>query len=197
MTTAAAPAAAATAPPMAQQWVSLAPASEMQEGSAHKPADGSSVPIVDTSSVPQRTTVMLRNLPNNYTRAMVLELLDRRGFRGKYDFLYFPIDFRTHSALGYAFVNLVSPEAAQALHDSLDGFSQWALPSCKVCTAGWSHPHQGLEAHFGRYRNSPLMHDCVPDEYRPVLFLNGIRVPFPPPTKRVKPPRQGTQRMLV
>ncbi|CAE7621292.1 ML3, partial [Symbiodinium sp. CCMP2456] len=56
-----------------------------------------------------RTTVMLRNLPNNYTRDMLLELIDSMGFRGQYDFLYLPIDFQTHACLGYAFVNLVDP----------------------------------------------------------------------------------------
>merc|ERR1719163_748335 len=33
-------------------------------------------------------TVMLRNLPNNYTRAMLLKLIDSEGFGGKYDFVY-------------------------------------------------------------------------------------------------------------
>jgi len=144
-----------------------------------------------------RTTIMLRNLPNNYTQAMLLELIDQAGLAGKYDFLYLPIDFRTHAALGYAFVNLVSPEDAERLREFFDGFSGWALPSSKVCSAAWSHPHQGYEAHVHRYRNSPLMHETVPDTYRPILFADGVRIPFPPPTKKIKPPRQGTERMLV
>lgn len=145
----------------------------------------------------ERTTVMLRNLPNNYTRGILLELLDAEGFQGRYDFVYLPIDFRTHAALGYAFINLVAPADAERLHRQINGFSHWALPSSKVCCVGWSHPHQGLESHIARYRNSPLMHEAVPDEYRPVLMSGGVRVDFPPPTKRVKPPRQGTERMLV
>mmetsp|Transcript_111527 Transcript_111527/g.279290 ORF Transcript_111527/g.279290 Transcript_111527/m.279290 type:complete len:407 (+) Transcript_111527:64-1284(+) len=144
-----------------------------------------------------RTTVMLRNLPNNYTRAMLLDLIDSEGFAGKYDFLYLPIDFRTHAALGYAFINLVTPEDAVEFYNHLSGFSRWSLPSSKVCSAGWSHPHQGLEDHIARYRNSPLMHEAVPDSYRPILFSSGMRVDFPEPTKKIKPPRQGTQRMLV
>mmetsp|Transcript_5149 Transcript_5149/g.14739 ORF Transcript_5149/g.14739 Transcript_5149/m.14739 type:complete len:362 (+) Transcript_5149:149-1234(+) len=144
-----------------------------------------------------RTTVMLRNLPNNYTRAALLELIDREGFTGRYDFVYLPIDFKTHAALGYAFLNMVTPEDAERLRKRLDGFSRWSLPSSKVCNVGWSHPHQGLESHIARYRNSPLMHEAVPDAYRPALFANGARVAFPPPTKKIKPPRQGTQRMLV
>jgi len=144
-----------------------------------------------------RTTIMLRNLPNNYTREGLLELLDSQGFAGKYDFLYFPIDFRTHAALGYAFVNCLNAADAEALRQTMEGYTGWTLPSSKVCHTSWSHPHQGLVAHIERYRNSPLMHESVPDTYRPMLFENGVRVKFPLPTKRIKPPRQGTQRMLV
>jgi len=140
---------------------------------------------------------MLKNLPNNYTRDMLLDLIDSEGFVGKYDFFYLPIDFRTHAALGYAFINLVSPEDAHVFFCCLDGFSRWSLPSYKVCQVAWSSPHQGFESHIARYRNSPLMHGAVPDLYRPVLLCDGLRISFPPPTKRVKAPRQGTERMLV
>jgi len=144
-----------------------------------------------------RTTIMLRNLPNNYTREGILELLDAQGFFGRYDFVYLPIDFRTHAALGYCFVNLRTHSDAEALMHTMEGFSRWTLPSSKQCHVSWSHPHQGLGPHIDRYRNSPLMHESVPDTYRPVLFEGGLRVQFPLPTKRIKPPRQGTQRMLV
>eukprot|EP00428_Durinskia_dybowskii_P038481 CAMPEP_0170265092 /NCGR_PEP_ID=MMETSP0116_2-20130129/32451_1 /TAXON_ID=400756 /ORGANISM="Durinskia baltica, Strain CSIRO CS-38" /LENGTH=140 /DNA_ID=CAMNT_0010516205 /DNA_START=1 /DNA_END=423 /DNA_ORIENTATION=- len=140
---------------------------------------------------------MMRNLPNNYTRDDLLQMIDSQGFAGRYDFVYFPIDFRTHAALGYAFLNLLTPEDAEDFRRSMDGFSRWRLPSGKVCSVAWSHPHQGLQSHVERYRNSPLFHVSVPDEYRPVVFEDGRRVPFPPPTKKIKPPRQGTERMLV
>ena len=45
-------------------------------------------------------TVMLRNLPNNYSRAMLLELLDSEGFAGQYDFFYLPMDFKSRASLG-------------------------------------------------------------------------------------------------
>mmetsp|Transcript_57978 Transcript_57978/g.168177 ORF Transcript_57978/g.168177 Transcript_57978/m.168177 type:complete len:141 (-) Transcript_57978:116-538(-) len=140
---------------------------------------------------------MLRNLPNNYTRDDLLHMIDTQGFAGRYDFLYLPIDFRTHAALGYAFLNLVTPEDAEDFRKAVDGFSHWGLPSGKVCSVAWSSPHQGLRAHINRYRNSPLFHESVPDAYRPAVFSNGRRTLFPAPTKRVRPPRQGTERMLV
>ncbi|CAE7480869.1 ML5 [Symbiodinium pilosum] len=74
---------------------------------------------------------------------MLLELIDSMGFRGQYDFLYLPIDFQTHACLGYAFVNLVDPGVVPSFWRAFDGFSNWSLPSKKVCYISWSGPHQG------------------------------------------------------
>jgi len=137
-----------------------------------------------------RTTVMLRNLPNNYTRAMVLKLLESKGFDSHtYNFLYLPIDFKTRVALGYAFVDLASPSLVQGFWEAFDGFSDWVLPSRKRCFVSWCEPSQGVEAHIERYRNSPVMHDSVPEEHKPMLLENGCRVPFPKPTKAIRAPR--------
>lgn len=144
---------------------------------------------LDAPAPDARTTVMLRNLPNNYTRAMVLAMLNDEGFAGRYNFLYLPIDFKSRACLGYAFVNLVDAKSTAAFWATFDGFSKWMLPSRKVCTVSWSGPHQGLEAHVERYRNSPVMHPSVPDEYKPVIFEDGLRVVFPAPTKAPRAPR--------
>jgi hypothetical protein len=135
------------------------------------------------------TTVMLRNLPNNYSPTMLLDLIDSEGFETLYDFFYLPIDFTSKASLGYAFVNLTSHEAAKRFCNTFDGFSNWSLPSRKICWVSWSGPHQGLDAHIERYRNSPLMHETIPDIYKPALFKDGQRVTFPPPTKRLRAPR--------
>lgn len=47
-----------------------------------------------------RTTVMLRNVPNDYTRQMLLDMLDDEGFKALYDFVYLPIDARRRRASG-------------------------------------------------------------------------------------------------
>jgi len=137
----------------------------------------------------QRTTVMLRNLPNNYSRAMLLDLIDSEGFAKLYDFIYLPIDFKSRASLGYAFVNFSSPSVAQKFRSRFHGFSNWILPSRKVCIVNWSGPHQGLEAHIERYRNSPVMHEAVPDAYKPAIFQDGNRAHFPGPTRKLRAPR--------
>eukprot|EP00438_Fugacium_kawagutii_P025274 Skav207209 [mRNA] locus=scaffold1244:90176:94594:+ [translate_table: standard] len=133
-------------------------------------------------------TVMLRNLPNNYTRDMLLALLDQQGLGGRYDFVYLPCDFKRDANLGYAFVNLMDSEAVQSLWKTFDGFSGWCLPSSKTCQVKWSGPLQGFDAHVQRYRNSPVMHKSVPEKYKPVIFKHGQPVPFPEPNRKVKAP---------
>lgn len=136
-----------------------------------------------------RTTLMFRNLPNNYTRAGLLDMLDAEGFNRHYSFVYLPTDFKNFAGFGYAFVNFATHEAAVRAKRHFQGYCNWSVPSQKVCEVVWSGPVQGLSAHTERYRNSPVMHDSVPDEYKPVVFVNGQRVPFPPPTKKIRPPR--------
>jgi len=136
-----------------------------------------------------RTTVMMRDIPNAYTSSTLVELFDAHGFWGRYDFLYLPVDFRTNLSLGYAFVNFVSSSDAQQFMTFFDGFSSWDFQSPKVCQVSFADPNQGLEEHVKRYRDSPVMHENVPDEFKPRLYHAGMRIAFPEPTKRLRPPR--------
>jgi hypothetical protein len=54
-----------------------------------------------------RTTLMIKNIPNKYTQKMLLELFDREH-RTNYDFFYLPIDFKNNCNVGYAFINMTS-----------------------------------------------------------------------------------------
>jgi len=141
-----------------------------------------------------RTTVMIRNMPNNYTREMLLELVDSMGFAGLYDFAYLPVDFQSQAGLGYAFINFATVADAQLCFRRFEGFSDWMVPSEKVCTVTWSSPTQGLEAHIERYKNSPVMHFSIADEWKPVLLQQGVRIAFPPPTKPIKTPKVRQQK---
>jgi len=143
----------------------------------------------DDNRVTEKTTVMLRNVPYNCSRNSVVNMMDEAGFSGLFDFIYLPIDFRSKSGFGYAFINMVSNDAALKLFNHFNGFSDWAMKSQKVAEVTWSEPSQGLDVHVGRYRNSPVMHDAVPDEFKPAMYTNGVRVPFPAPTKAIRAPR--------
>jgi len=138
--------------------------------------------------------MMMRNLPNNYTQKMLLDLLRAEGYEGKFDFVYLPVDFQSGSGLGYAFINLVTTEVAQDFRQHFTGFDQWTMASDKVCVVTWSEHLQGLSAHVERYRNSPVMHDSIPEDHKPLLFHGFESVPFPAPTKKIRAPRRWHRR---
>lgn len=158
-------------------------------GNEQKAEDESSTTSAETTGE-LFTTVMMRNLPNNMTRDMLLTLVDSQGFKGCYDFVYLPTDFRSkaRAGLGYSFINFEDPATALRFHDHFSGFSDWSFQSEKVCTTMWSTALQGRDAHVERYKNSPVMHESLPDEAKPLLFKDGERLPFPAPTKRIRPP---------
>lgn len=133
-----------------------------------------------------RTTVMLKNLPSEYSRAELLTLLTHQGLDGLYNFVYIPMDFATGACLGYATVNLETHYVAELAMKLLQGFNQWN--SDKILEACWNMPHQGLEELIEFYRNSRSMHSKVPASYKPVLLSNGRPVTFPSPTRQVPKP---------
>jgi len=140
-----------------------------------------------------KTTVMMRNVPNDYTRNMVLELLNNTGYKSKFDFIYLPIDFERKAGLGYAFINFVDSESATEFQKEYTGFRGWSVTSDKMCEVAWSDV-QGLQTHIDRYRNNPVMHESVPEEYRPQLYEGSVMKPFPPPTKSIRAPRHWNRR---
>lgn len=139
----------------------------------------------------KETTKIMKNVPLDFTREQLIGVLDEHGFQGKYNFVYLPVNFRTSQLYGYAFVNFTCEAFAEDFESQFNGFSEWGVPSELTCEVK-SSAHQGLNGNIMRYRNSPVMHESVDEQWRPVLFSDGVRIPFPPPTKSIKPPR--TQR---
>merc|ERR1712151_247074 len=102
-------------------------------------------------------------------------------------------DLKTEELLGFAFINFTTHEQAAKFKEQFNGFSDWQGPCDNVCEVSWSDNLHGCDAHVERYRNSPVMHESVADKFKPALYKNGVRVPFPEPTKIIKPPRARTR----
>jgi len=183
-------------PVAAAQWdwgaSSCSPVVEPVNKPAARTGKAASRAQAGVSAVPEaeKTTVLLRNLPKDYTRTQLIELLEDEGFDGTFDFVYVPMDFSSEASLGYAFVNLTTPGDARRCWEIFDGLAEWGRPGENTaCQVMWAEPCQGLAAHVERYRSSPVMHASVPDEWKPAIFQGGVRMPFPPPLKAVSAPK--------
>lgn len=188
------------------QFMAQAMAAQPQDGSQPRPQGkgrgaakqasptAQAEPAAQADDVPEhlRTTVMLKNVPPNYNRSKLLKLLDDKGFHTLYDFVYLPVDFKKKTRLGYAFVNMIDHASAVRFMTEFEGLSDWQdeTPNAEPAQTRWGKIHCKT-GHINRYRDSPLMHPNVPDEYKPMVFENGVQFPFPLPTnaKRMQLPR--------
>ena len=121
-----------------------------------------------------KTTVMVRNVPNRYSQDSLIAHITKMGYR--FDFFYCPIDRFTRANCGYFFVNLRSNEQAISLMHRFDGYRMPAHRSTKICTVSWAHT-QGYSANVNKYRDSNLMSFDL--ELRPRIFdQDGHEVTF-------------------
>ena len=156
-----------------------------------KPVDetsASTLPATPTDSTTTtnmaKTTVMLRNVPYSESQLGVLNLLEQRGFRGRFDFFYAPLDFSSGNNLGYAFINLPEGEAVSEFFTVFDGLridkEGWSQKDLQVC---WARV-QGVDPNVEHYRNSPV--NDMPENFRPMIFdAQGEQLPFPRPDENV------------
>lgn len=147
------------------------------------PTSGGAVTATMNNAGGPVTTVMLRNIPLKYNREALLADLDSRGFGCTYDFFYLPIDFHTGNNVGYAFINFDSEMTVARFRVTYDGL-QLSADSAKICQVSDAKA-QGKHKNVDQYRNSSVMN--MEDRYQPVVFENGVRQPFPPPTRSLKP----------
>lgn len=150
--------------------------------------------VVEKVSTDKPTTLMLRNLPENLTRNMLMQIMEDADFGDLIDFIYVPCHFTDNTNFGYGFVNFEKYDDAERCRATLQGFSQWPVEWDKECDVSNGDTCQGVDAHVERYRNSPVMHESVPDDNKPAMYRAGVRLPFPAPTKAIKKPHVRARR---
>jgi hypothetical protein len=144
------------------------------------------------------TTVMLRNIPNKYTREMLVKQLSSE-FRGRFDFVYLPIDFKNRCNVGYGFINFRTVDACDEFVTKFNGVDvRKCLPGLNSRKVAEVTPArvQGLEENVRRLRNGPVMNELVHHpEWMPLLLgEDGEERPFPMPDQPcapVKPRRRA------
>jgi len=137
------------------------------------------------------TTVMLRNIPNKYTREMLVKQLSIDFYR-QFDFMYLPIDFKNKCNVGYGFINFCTEEACERFVRDFNGVDvRKCLPglnSKKVVEVTPARVQGRLE-NVRRLRNSPVMNQLLDHpEWMPLLFnSSGEEEPFPTPEQPLPP----------
>ncbi|KAJ0266196.1 Protein MEI2-like 4 [Hirschfeldia incana] len=127
-----------------------------------------------------RTTLMIKNIPNKYTSKMLIAAIDEYC-KGTYDFLYLPIDFKNKCNVGYAFINLTEPENIVPFYKAFNGKKWEKFNSEKVAYLAYGRI-QGKSALIAHFQNSSLMNEDK--RCRPILFHTagpnaGDQEPFP------------------
>ena len=115
-----------------------------------------------------KTTVMMRNIPNRYTCEELLSEVMAAGFDDTFDFFYLPMDFKTKRNRGYGFINFESPDIAQKFVRSFHQRRLLLHPSKKIVEVAPAVT-QGYEANMSKYFKKDLER-IKNDWFRPMLF---------------------------
>eukprot|EP00397_Hematodinium_sp_SG-2012_P035098 GEMP01037718.1.p1 GENE.GEMP01037718.1~~GEMP01037718.1.p1 ORF type:complete len:376 (-),score=60.77 GEMP01037718.1:580-1707(-) len=104
------------------------------------------------------TTIMLRNIPNKYTKQALLEEFSVHGFSegDAVDFFYLPIDLTSAVNMGYAFINFVSVAQQEAFSTTFEGRCLARYNSKKILRV-FPASLQGVEANWKHYSRTMVM----------------------------------------
>ena len=151
-----------------------------------------------------KTTVMLRNIPNRYSQASLLEEIDLAGFKGSYDFFYLPMDTQNRTNVGYAFINFLTTEAGwnwlcwcvffpqgASLRENLMFWTPWVQELERFMTEFANHAFkhhssqklarvslahvQGFIENIRHFSNRAVAHSRN-NQYRPIVIHNEVRM---------------------
>jgi len=122
------------------------------------------------------TTIMLHNIPKDYTQGGLIQQLDSLGLAGKFDLVYVPVDRNTHQNMGYAFVNFVDGSATKKGQDLLLSSIMLSKRNKKTPKKCWVSPAhlQGLQKnveHYQKTSSKPLVY--VDGQWTSILPCGG------------------------
>ncbi|KAI6677671.1 hypothetical protein NL676_038467 [Syzygium grande] len=166
-------------------------------------------PVLPVDEGGDRTTVMIRNIPNKYTRELVVDFLDKHcqmenqkaeaegddAVISAYDFVYLPLDLRRKANLGYAFVNFTSPRAVWKFKVATNN-QRWELFYSSKIRQIATAKYQGKEALMRHFENTVFA--CDSDDFLPITFSpprdgSGKAVTQEVVGGRIAPRRAGAQ----
>jgi RNA recognition motif-containing protein len=124
------------------------------------------------------TTVMLRNIPNKYTRAGLLGALSDFGFDpATCNNLYLPMDTDSGCNLGYAFLNFVSHGHALEFKERFDGCRLPSSGSRKICSVVWANKQGLFQFANGQQTAIGMSSSLLNDPYNAMQFCPAPPIP--------------------
>ena len=114
----------------------------------------------------KRRTIMVRNIPNRYTREVLLD--DLQEFIGMFDFFYLPMDLSAHSNVGYAFINFAKADDLISFYLKFHKQKWRRHKSQKICEIAFGRL-QGKNELISQFRerNNRV---TIPKNYQPICF---------------------------
>lgn len=85
----------------------------------------------------QRTTLMIKNVPNKFTKEHFLSIFNKR-FEGKFNLFLLPTDVKEKKNYGYAFINFISSFYILNFYNTFHGKRWENTNSVKVCEIVYS-----------------------------------------------------------
>jgi len=132
--------------------------------------------VTESSRWIRATTVMIKHLPDGFTRDDLAALLVWLGFGGLFDMIYMPIDYWDRASYAYAFCNMKTHVNALQLKQTLQGRTWWQ-DTGKPCDVHFAKT-QGYGANVEHYRNLPGNHESIRAQFGPMVY-DCYAQPFP------------------
>ena len=106
-----------------------------------------------------RTTLMIKNIPNKFTREKLLEIIDKE-FKGTYDLFILPKDGNKNRNFGYSFINFFSSYYIPYFYHVFNGKKWTDTILQKVCEITYSK-FQGRNELISHYPNKIIYFNNV------------------------------------
>jgi hypothetical protein len=148
-----------------------------------RPPDKKLELIVDIKKVicleDRRTTIMVKNIPNKFTRDLLIKTIDK-NFKSTYDLFILPTDVNRYKNFGYAFLNFTCSYHIPYFYFLFNGKKWGSTNSQKICEITYSkiQGRNNLLAHYSNkiiFRNDDVKkYDAeqkfiIPNEYRQIF----------------------------
>ena len=127
----------------------------------------------------RRTTVMIKNIPNKFTRDLLLSIIDQH-FKGAYDLFILPTDVNRYKNFGYSFINFTCSYYIPYFYFLFNGKKWSNTNSEKICEITYSKI-QGRTNLLSHYPNKIIFRNDESKKYiidQKFIIPNGYRKIF-------------------